>query len=120
NILSDQPYPIEVLFIYKANPLFQSPYQHELAEAITKIPLVISFDSFINETNEYANYILPDHTFLEKWDESSNIPTVGFNHFGIQQPVVEPLFDTRHTGDVLINIAKRINGTVALSFPFES
>ena len=119
NILSDQPYPIEVLFI-KGNPLFQSLYQRELAEAIKKIPLVISFDSFINETNEYANYILPDHTFLEKWDESSNIPTVGFNHFGIQQPVVEPLFDTRHMGDVLINIAKRINGTVALSFPFKS
>lgn len=119
NILSGKPYPVEVLFI-KGNPLFQSLYQPEFAEALKKIPLVISFDSFINETNEYANYILPDHTFLEKWDESSNIPTVEFNHFGIQQPVVEPLFDTKHTGDVLIDIAKRINGTVALSFPFES
>lgn len=119
NILSNQPYSIEVLFI-KGNPLFQSLYPHELAEAIKKIPLVISFDSFINETNEYANYILPDHTFLEKWDESSNIPTVGYNHFGIQQPVVEPLFDTRHIGDVLISIAKKINGTVASSFPFDN
>jgi anaerobic selenocysteine-containing dehydrogenase len=120
NILADQPYPISLSFLYKGNPLFQALNHHDFAEALKKIPLVVSFDSFIDETSEYADLILPDHTFLEKWDESSNIPSVGFTHAGIQQPVVKPFYDTRHTGDVLIDLATRIGGTVASSFPFDS
>lgn len=120
NVLADQPYPISVLFLYRGNPLFQTLNHRNFAEALKKIPLVICFDSFINETSEYADLILPDHTFLEKWDEISNIPSVGFTHVGIQQPAVKPFYDTRHTGDVLIDLAKRIGGTIGRSFPFEN
>jgi anaerobic selenocysteine-containing dehydrogenase len=120
NILESQPYPITLLFLYKGNPLFQSLNHHNLAEALKKIPMVVSFDSFINETSEYADLILPDHTFLEKWDEVSQIPSVGFTHVGIQQPIVDPFYQTRHTGDVLINLANNIGGAVAASFPFKN
>ena len=120
SILSDTPYPISLLFLYKGNPLFQALNHHDFAEMLKKIPLVVSFDSFINETTEYADLILPDHTFLEKWDESSNIPSIGFTHVGIQHPIVEPFFDTRHTGDVLIDIAQRIGGSVARSSNFDN
>ncbi|MBI4549169.1 MAG: molybdopterin-dependent oxidoreductase [Ignavibacteriae bacterium] len=119
NILADQPYPLSVLFLYKGNPLFQTLNQHDFAKALTKIPLVVSFDSVINETSEYAHLLLPDHTFLEAWEEISNVPSVGFSHLSIQQPVVAPFYDTKHTGDVLLELAKRIGGTVAASFPFE-
>ncbi|RKY95188.1 MAG: hypothetical protein DRQ01_00460 [Ignavibacteriae bacterium] len=120
NILSDNPYPVSVLFLYKGNPLFNALNHHDLAEALKKIPLVISFDSFLTETSEYADIILPDHTFLEKWDEYSNIPSVGFNHVGIQQPVIEPLFDTRNSANILIELGDKIGGTVSGSLPFEN
>lgn len=119
NILADQPYPISLLFIYRGNPLFQTLNHHNFAKALKKIPMVVSFDSFINETSEYADLLLPDHTFLEKWDEISEVPSVGFTHIGIQQPIVKPFYDTRHTGDVLINIADSLGGTVQSSFPFK-
>ena len=51
NILTDQPYPISILFLYKGNPLFQALNHHDFVEALKKIPLVVSFDSFINEIN---------------------------------------------------------------------
>jgi len=120
NILADRPYPMSALFLYKGNPLFQTLNKVDFAKALEKIPLVVSFDSVISETSEYAHLILPDHTFLEQWDEISNVPSVGFTHVGLQQPVVEPLYDTRNTGDVLIDLARRIGGTVATSFPFEN
>ena len=120
NVLDQQPYPIDVLFLHRGNPLFQTLNHRDFAEALKKIPLVVSFDSMINETNEFAHLILPDHTFLEKWDEISNVPTVGFSHMSVQRPVVEPFYDTRHTGDVLIDIAKRVGGTVSASFPFSN
>jgi anaerobic selenocysteine-containing dehydrogenase len=120
NILSDNPYPINVLFLYKGNPLFGALNHHDLAEALKKIPLVVSFDSFLTETSEFADIILPDHTFLEKWDEFSNIPSVGFTHIGIQQPVIEPLYNTRNTAEVLIDLGNKIGGSVSVALPFEN
>ena len=119
NVLSGKPYPLSVLFLYGGNPLFHSLNQHDFSEALAKIPLVVSFDSFITESSEYAHYVLPNHTFLERWDEVSNVPSVNFVHVGIQKPVTEPLFDTRHTADVLIDLARRVGGSVATSFPID-
>ena len=120
NVLNDKPYPIDILFLYKGNILFQTINHHDFAEALKKIPLVVSFDSFITETTEYADVILPDHTFLEKWDEFYNTPTVGFTHVGIQQPVIEPLYNTRNTADVILELSSSINQSVANALPFQS
>jgi anaerobic selenocysteine-containing dehydrogenase len=120
NILSEQPYPLSVLFLYGGNPLFQTLNHHDFATALRKIPLVVSFDSVVNETSEYAHLVLPGHNFLETWDEISNVESVGFPHVGVQQPVVSPLYDTRHTGDVLVELATRVGGAVGAAFPFTS
>lgn len=120
NVLADNPYPIKILFLYKGNPLFNSLNHHNFAEVLNKIPLVISFDSFLTESSEYADIILPDHTFLEKWDEFSNIPSVGFTHVGIQQPVIEPLYNTRNSAEVLIELGNKIGGSVSVALPFEN
>lgn len=120
NVLNDKPYPIDVLFIYKGNPLFHTLNHHEFAEALKKIPLVISFDSFITETAEYVDLVLPDHTFLEKWDLFSNVPSVGFTHVGIQQPVINPLYNTKNTADVLLELSVLIGESVAKALPFDA
>ncbi len=120
NILSGTPYPISVLFLYGGNPLFQSLNQRELSKVLQKIPLVISFDSLLSETSEYAHLVLPEHHFMERWDEVSNVGTVGFSHIGLQHPVVPLLYDTRQVGDVLLDLAKKIGGRVAEAFPFEN
>ena len=118
NILAEKPYPISVLFIYKGNPLFQTLNHGEFVEALKKIPLVISFDSFINETNEYASIILPDHTFLEQWNIISNVPSVGFTHIGIQQPIIDPIYDTRSTADILTQLGNTFYENKSKPFPF--
>ncbi|MBU2506591.1 MAG: molybdopterin-dependent oxidoreductase [Bacteroidetes bacterium] len=120
NVLADDPYPVSALFLYKGNPLFNALNHHDFAEALKKIPLVVSFDSFLTETSEYADIILPDHTFLEKWDEISNIPSVGFTHVGIQQPVIEPLFNTRNSAEVLVDLGNLIGESVSNALPFEN
>jgi len=56
NILSNQPYNLEILFINKGNPVFRALNHHELIDALSKIPLVISFDSFINESNIFCRF----------------------------------------------------------------
>ncbi|OGU43675.1 MAG: hypothetical protein A2X68_06595 [Ignavibacteria bacterium GWC2_56_12] len=120
NVLSGRPYPIDVLFLYGGNPLFQSVHHKKFAQALQKIPMVISFDSLLTETGEFAHYVLPDHHFFEAWDIVSNVENVGFTHVAIQQPVMAPMYDTRATGDVLIELARLAEGRVAASFPYGS
>ncbi len=120
NLKTGQPYPLEVLFLFKGNPLFRSLNSTEFAEVLDKIPMVISFNSFIDETSEFADYILPDHHFLEKWDEHTDGPTIGFSYVGVSQPVVEPFYDTRHSGDVLLQLAKQIGEPMQKNLPYNS
>jgi anaerobic selenocysteine-containing dehydrogenase len=119
SIASEQPYPVNALFLYYTNPLFSSPEVEPVREALNKVPFIVSFSPFLDDSSMYADLILPDHTYLERLQDVEMVPSTGYPVVGLRQPVVAPLFDTRHTGDVLIQVAKQLGGTVALAFPWE-
>jgi len=120
NVNTGFDYPIEMLFIYKGNPLFQTLNKQGLSEAFKKISLVVSFDQFINESNIYADLILPIDSFLEEWEVVSDTDGVPFQHAGIRQPVVEKFHDTRQMADVLIELSKGVGGALAKTFQVAS
>ncbi len=88
------PYPIKALFIQKGTPILASPAGHlqiEMLRDSSKIPLVISCDIVIGETSMYADYVLPDITFLERWGTPHTTPAVLTAVSKIRQPVMAPL-----------------------------
>jgi anaerobic selenocysteine-containing dehydrogenase len=117
-ILSSDPYPLEALLLYRANPIHELPDREAWQEALKQVPLIVSFDSFVEETSAYADYILPDHTFLERWIAAPLMPSLGYPVLAFGQPVVEPLYDTRALGDVLIQLAHQVGGAPRESFPW--
>lgn len=119
SILSGEPYPIDTLFLYYTNPLFSTPDVGRWYKAIEKVPFIVSFSPFMDETTDHADLILPDHTYLERWQDDVIYPSLGYPVISLRQPVVKPLFDTRNTGDVIIDLAHRIGGAVAQSFPWK-
>ncbi len=98
--------PPKLLFVDGVNPVFGAPSAMKVAETFGKIPFIVSFGSFIDETSAMANVILPDHSFLESWvdaaPESGSTKAVA-TKFG---PVMRPLYDTKSTPDVLLEIAR--------------
>lgn len=118
SLSSGAPYALDTLLVYHANPLYSSPDPEKWSSAWDKIPFVVSFSPVIDETAAYADLILPDHTYLERLQDDPILPSVGYPVFGIRQPVVKPLYDTQHTGDVVLQIAKKIGGTVANALPW--
>ncbi len=119
-ILSGDPYPLVALLLYRANPVHESPEPQVWREAMDSVPLIVSFDSFIEETSAYADYILPNHTFLERWTAAPLAPSLGYPVLALGQPVVEPLHDTRALGDVLIQLAHQLGGAPGASFPWNN
>jgi len=74
----------------------------------------------MDETAALAHYILPNHVYLERFED---VPAAsGFPRpiISLAKPVVSPLFRTRHTGDVVMQLAKAVGGTVAGAFKWES
>lgn len=119
SILNEEPYKVNVLFLYDTNPLFSSLDLEKFHRAFERIPFIVSFSPFLDESTEYADLVLPDHTYLERWQDDPILPSVGYPLLGIRQPVMTPLYDTRHTGDVIIDIARKIGGNVAKAFPWK-
>jgi anaerobic selenocysteine-containing dehydrogenase len=117
-ILAGDPYPLEALLLYRANPLHDAPEPEVWQEALEKVPFIVSFDPFVEETSAYADYILPDHTFLERWIAAPLVPSLGYPVLAVGQPAVEPLYDTRAFGDVLIQLAHHVGGGPEVSFPW--
>ncbi|MGD8740586.1 MAG: molybdopterin-dependent oxidoreductase, partial [Desulfobacterales bacterium] len=111
--------PVEVLFVYDANPAYSLPDTESVKKAFEKIPFVVSFSSYMDETAALADLLLPNHIFLERYED---VPAaLGFPKpiIGLTQPAVEPLYDTRHTGDFIIELAKELGDTIGAAFPWD-
>jgi anaerobic selenocysteine-containing dehydrogenase len=111
---------VEVLFLYRSNPIASAPDPEKARRALEKIPLIVSFSPFMDETARLANFVLPDHTYLESWQDAPAPSSVPHQVWSVVQPVVEPLHDTRATGDVLLGLASRLEGTIAAACPWSS
>lgn len=110
----------EVVFSYYSNPVASLPNRDEVVKALDRVPLVVSFSPFLDETARHANLVLPDCTYLERWQDAPAPPSVPIPVWGIVQPMVKPIHDTRATGDVLLDLAARVGGDVSDAMPFAS
>ncbi|HAL56234.1 MAG TPA: hypothetical protein DCP63_07120 [Bacteroidetes bacterium] len=118
NILTAHPYDIELLLLYNTNPVFDSPPTSEWREALSKVPLIVAIGSFFNETTELADIVLPESVYLECWGGEYETPNVRTPHFGLRRPVVESVYDTKHTGDIIIALAKKYGQPLSDAIPF--
>lgn len=117
-INSRQTSPVELLIISGANPCYSLPNSKAVREAFKKIPHVISFSSYMDETAESADLILPNHMFLERYQDIPGAFGMNQTVLGLAKPVIEPK-KTRHVGDIILSVAKKMGGPVGNAFPWE-
>ena len=122
NAWKGDPYPIDTLFMYMANMAWNSSMNTSgVMEMLTdrdeatgeyKIPRIIYADAFFSEMVPYADLILPDTTYLERWDCISLLDRP-ISHAdaaadAIRHPVVEPDRDVRAFQTVLLDLGARL------------
>jgi anaerobic selenocysteine-containing dehydrogenase len=110
---------LKALLVAEANPLYSLSDPEQVRKAFEKIPLVVSFSSYKDETALHADFILPNHIYLERYED---VPAPGgFQKpiVGLCRPVVPPQHRTRHVGDTLLDLARAMGGTIAASFPWD-
>lgn len=119
NVLNGHPYDVELLILYSSNPLAESPAPDHWRRCFDRVPLIVGITSFMTESTGLADLILPEHVYLERWEDDWETPNVGFPHFGVRRPVVQPSYDTKHAGDLIITIAKKFGLPLSEAFPFD-
>lgn len=121
NAYDKTPYAIDTLMVYMSNLAWNSTWNtldtRDMLRArdengTYRIPHVVVFDAFDSETVRFADLVLPDTTYLERWDATSLLDRPISEPDGpadsIRQPVVPPPPGVRPTADVLIELAIRL------------
>ncbi len=114
-------YPLEVLVVLGADPLFTSTAPDRFVQALEKVPLVVSITSMPDDTAVAADWIFPSSHFLESWDVDVNPPGVPFPVVSLAEPVAEDVpGDGRPAAEIFIALAANIDKTVAAALPWQS
>ena len=122
NAHNRDPYPIDTLFMYMANMAWNSAMNtggtlemltaKDPATGDYRIPRIIYSDAYFSEMVAYADLILPDTTYLERYDCISLLDRPICSADGpadaIRQPVLAPDRDVRPFQDVLLELGHRL------------
>ncbi len=129
NAVKGDPYPIDTLILFMANMAWNSSMNTAEVQDLLretddkgeyKLPFIVTCDAFHSEMVNFSDLVLPDTTFLERFDAISMLDRpISEPHSAcdaIRQPVVEPNRDVRPWQEVLIDIGSRL-GFPALTNP---
>ena len=122
NAWKGDPYEVDTIFMYMANMSWNSSMNipdtlrmltdknNETGEY--QIPRIIYSDAFYSEMIPYCDLVLPDTTYLERWDCISLLDRPICDADGvadsIRQPILKPDRDVRPFQDVLIELGSRL------------
>ena len=91
---------IGVMFIANADPVSQLPAEFQFGNRLSNAALRVGIGDQLSETIKRCDVILPVSHWLESWGDCRPNPRV----VGAIQPAIEPLHDTRSTGEILLQL----------------
>jgi tetrathionate reductase subunit A len=90
------PYRTKILFHYMGDPAYALPAgQTQIAAMLDpdKIGLIVGFDIVVGNSYTYADYIVPDLSYLERWEFHGSHPNVIWKVQPARQPAIAPIPD---------------------------
>ena len=86
SILEGQPYQAHGWFVARQNPVLSLPDRQRTLEAFGKMDFIVVVDAILNDTAWFADVVLPEATYLERFDPFNVLAGKAW----IRQPVIEP------------------------------
>jgi phenylacetyl-CoA:acceptor oxidoreductase len=108
-----EPTPPDVWIIYRTNPAISNWESDRIVEKLSRFPFVAAFAYTQDETNWFADLLLPEATDLESYQlyrigATKYIENYwNYRGFALRQPVVSPPYNTRDLTDIATELAAR-------------
>ncbi len=104
----------EMILLYRANPSISMYFTKIIQDRLANLPFLVCIGYTHDETNHFADMILPDHTDLEGLQLFRIGPSVhseafwsGYG-FALRQPAVEPVVNSIDLTDFSTKLAARV------------
>jgi thiosulfate reductase / polysulfide reductase chain A len=114
---------IQVYFSYTVATPQTWPEGRSLTVSVLRdeklIPFHVCSDIVYSEQAHYADLILPDASYMERWGFDTRNNMELRDYVTMRQPIVQPPGECVSFVDSMIQIAKRINPKTASYFPFK-
>lgn len=104
NILKDDPYTAHGWFISRQNPIQSIPDRKKTLQAFAKMDFIASVDVIMNDSSWFADVVLPEASYLERYDPLLTIAGKAF----IRQPVIEPQGEARSALWIFKHLGERL------------
>jgi thiosulfate reductase/polysulfide reductase chain A len=85
-VLSGTPYQAHGWFISRQNPVMSLPDRERTLQAFGKMDFITTIDIILNDTSWFSDVVLPEASYLERYDPFNIVGTKAF----LRQPVIEP------------------------------
>lgn len=106
-VLNQTPYPVKGWIMSRHNPFQTVTCRPDLVKTVEQLDLVVSCDVYLSESAAYADYLLPECTYLERDEEVSDIS--GLNPaYALRQQVVEPIGDARPSWQIWKELGEQL------------
>lgn len=115
--ISGKPYPIKGWFVYATNLLQSLPNRDETIAAIKNLDLMVVVDIVPSEIAGWADVVLPEATYLERYDDLNTAPFKQ-NFVSLRQPVVDAPNDQKPNWWIAKKLADKLG--VGKYFPWEN
>ncbi len=86
------------LITYNVDPIYTLANSSNFKEGLKKLEVSVALSLEKNETVNASDYALPAPHFLESWGDTQFDSVT----YGLMQPTIQPLFNTRQLQDVLL------------------
>ena len=105
--LTGKPYPIKGWMVYATNLINSLPNQADTIRAIQQLDLLVVIDVIPSEIAGWADVVLPESTYLERYDEL-NVELFKEPFVGLRQPVVESPQDQKPNWWIAKRLAEKL------------
>lgn len=89
---------VDAVFLWNANPAYDTPMSTKFSEAISKVGIRVSLNTLLDESTLLCNFSAPDHHYLESWGDAE--PKRGI--YSLIQPAINPIHNTRQAEHSLL------------------
>ena len=110
---------VSMVILAGVDPVHDLPESLGIRKALERAELVVSLDSFLNDSATAADWVLATDNFLETWGDDISSPGAGLLSVTLQQPVQKRLYDTLSITDIVLQLARRMGGAAAEALPHE-
>ena len=116
--VAGKPYPIKAWVVYGQNVLESIPRRENTLDAINQLEFLVVVDLLPMEQVNYADLVLPEATYLERYDMPHIAESAKKPFIALRQPVVEPLYESKPGWWIARGMARRLD--LEAYFPWQS